>query len=80
MRKEKKGHELEREIKTEKERNKAMHGQTHTQCYGLICQQVQELVEPVLPLQLKFSISTENKGHDCKYVSVIGLIFIGVAF
>lgn len=64
MRKEKKGHELEREIKTEMERNKAMRSRlawTHTQYYGLICQQVQELVKPVLSFQLKFSISTEKK-------------------
>lgn len=66
MRKEKKegtrcrGREKQRKKGT-KPRDLELHGQTHTQYYGLICQQDQELVKPVLPLQLKFSITTEKK-------------------
>lgn len=37
-----------------------VHAQTHPQCDGMICQQRQELVKPVWPLPLSFSITIKG--------------------
>lgn len=89
MRKEKKGHELEREIKTEKERNKAMRStcmDKHTlSVMDWFVSKSKNLLNQSCLYSWSFPFQQKTKtdmlwGHVCKYVSVIGLIFIGVAF